>query len=667
MNRLIILYICIAFSIAVYSQETAVHHTWQDDFDAFSEVEDFDNENWQDIYDMLEHLSKNPIPINEATKEDLQQIPFLTDKQIEDIQFYIYRYGKIKSLNELIMIESLGYEARQLLLNFITITEKKSVSAIDLNKLLKYGKHELSFTARVPLYERKGDKEGYIGYKYRHSLRYDYNYGKQLRFGFVGANTSGEPFFGRNTMGYDHYNYYFMLKDIGALKSLALGTYKVSFGMGLVVSNGMSFGKMASLTSLGRTSNNIRPHASQSESNYFNGVAATVELVKGLRMTAFLSNRNMDGTLSKDSTGISAFVTSGYHRTELEYSKKGNTNEKTAGGNISFEYKHLNIGVTAIYSHLDRTLKPDTSALYRRYYPSGTDFFNFGANYALKFSRLSFAGEVAMNRDNAIATVNKLAYQPSYKLKLMALQRFYSYKYNSLYANSFGENSRVQNESGVYLGAEWKATDKWTLLAYTDWFYSPWAKYQVSESSYGCDNLIQATYTTQSMKFSMRYRIKMNEKDTTGTKSLGKSYQHRLKLTCDYLLGHPLTMKTQVDGSLVSFGSNEQGYAVAQSMNYDNGKHIRFNVMAAYFNASDYAARLYAYEKNVNYMFGFPSYYGEGMRMMAYAQYYIKDKLQIAAKAGFTKYFDRETIGSSYQTINKPYQTDIDFQVIWKF
>ena len=39
------------------------------------------------------------------------------------------------------------------------------------------------------------------------------------------------------------YHKYFMLKNIGRLKAFALGTYKVSFGMGLVVANGYSFGK----------------------------------------------------------------------------------------------------------------------------------------------------------------------------------------------------------------------------------------------------------------------------------------------------------------------------------------------------------------------------------------------------------------------------------------
>lgn len=653
--------------LSVSAQTTDTERSWIDDFDAFSEVEDFDNENWQDIYETLEHLHQNPININEATQEELQQIPFLTDKQIEDILAFIYRYGKLKSTNELIMIESLGFEARRLLLNFITLGDATATSKLKLDNLLKYGKHEVSFTARVPLYNRKGDEEGYLGYKLKHTFRYNYAYCNRLRFGIVGANSSGEPFFGRNTMGYDHYNYYFQLKNIGALKVLDLGCYKVSFGMGLVVSNGFSFGKIASLTSLGRSSNNIRPHASQSESNYFNGIAASVEIAKGLSLSAFLSNRNMDATIKKDSSGISAFVTTGYHRTETEWNKKGNTNEKTAGGNVSFRYKHIQLGVTAIYSHLNRELKPDTSAIFRQYYPQGTDFFNIGANYGAMIGKWSFAGEVAMNRDNALATINRLTYMPSYQLKVMALQRFYSYKYNSLYANSFSEGGSVQNESGVYLGAEWQPTNKWSFMAYTDWFYFPWAKYQVSESSYGCDNLIQATYTTSSMRISARYRLKVKEKDSGIKDALANNIQHRLKLSFDYLQGYPFTMKTQIDGSLVSFDEQEQGYMITQSVNYDNKKHWKLNVTAGYFNSSDYISRLYTYEKNVNYNFSFPSYYGEGMRLALYLQYYIKDKLQVAAKAGHTKYFDRDVISSSYQQINQSYQTDLDLQVIWKF
>ena len=137
--------------LSVSAQTTDTERSWIDDFDAFSEVEDFDNENWQDIYETLEHLHQNPININEATQEELQQIPFLTDKQIEDILAFIYRYGKLKSTNELIMIESLGFEARRLLLNFITLGDATATSKLKLDNLLKYGKHEVSFTARVPL------------------------------------------------------------------------------------------------------------------------------------------------------------------------------------------------------------------------------------------------------------------------------------------------------------------------------------------------------------------------------------------------------------------------------------------------------------------------------------------------------------------------------------
>ena len=45
----------------------------------------------------------------------------------------------------------------------------------------------------------------------------------------------------------------------------------------------------------------------------------------------------------------------------------------------------------------------------------------------------------------------------------------------------------------------------------------------------------------------------------------------------------------------------------------------------------------------------------------------IGSRLMLTAKLGNTNYFDRSTIGSSYQLINHSSQTDLDLQVRWKF
>lgn len=75
---------------------------------------------------------------------------------------------------------------------------------------------------KVPFYERKGDAsgtDGYLGYPYKHGLRYQFRYGNSVKLGFVASQDAGEPFFGgRNTMGYDFYSFYLQVKNLGQME-----------------------------------------------------------------------------------------------------------------------------------------------------------------------------------------------------------------------------------------------------------------------------------------------------------------------------------------------------------------------------------------------------------------------------------------------------------------
>ena len=46
-------------------------------------------------------MAQHPVNLNTATREELERMPFLTASQVEDILFYIYRYGQLKSMKEL--------------------------------------------------------------------------------------------------------------------------------------------------------------------------------------------------------------------------------------------------------------------------------------------------------------------------------------------------------------------------------------------------------------------------------------------------------------------------------------------------------------------------------------------------------------------------------------
>lgn len=366
---------------AVPEDSLSASPPWQQLLSDLSASEDFEHVAWQDYEEDLEEMAQHPVNLNTATREELERMPFLTASQVEDILFYIYRYGQLKSMSELTLISSIDWYQRQLMSCFFYVADDGSKPAFpSLKNIAQYGKHEVMGMLKVPFYERKGDAsgtDGYLGYPYKHGLRYQFRYGNSVKLGFVASQDAGEPFFGgRNTMGYDFYSFYLQVKNLGRWKNITLGRYRLNAGLGLILNNDFGFGKLSALTSLGRSSSCIiRGHSSRSSANYLQGAAATYTLLKGLELTGFLSYRQIDATLSADGGGIKTILKTGLHRTVNEIAKQKVASNTLVGGNISYRHQGWHIGGTAFYTSFpfrSRPIKASfTSVLLQRGMPSG--------------------------------------------------------------------------------------------------------------------------------------------------------------------------------------------------------------------------------------------------------------------------------------------------------
>ena len=653
--------VLLVLSLAATAQSA---HEWETYLREVITVEDVGSAAWEEMYDQLCELDQHPIDLNHASREQLEQLPFLSAQQVEDIMEYLYHYGSMKSVAELQMIRSLDYQRRRLLGFFVFLGSQKTGVRSKVADALKYGRHELMATAKIPLYERKGDREAYKGWPYRHWLRYQFSYGDYVKAGLVGAQDAGEPFFAnKNRMGYDYYSYYLQLKNWGRLSSLVLGKYRVSMGMGLIANNSFAMGKLSSLQNLGRTTNTLRAHSSRSSADYLQGVGATLTIAKGFSATGFLSYRPMDATLNKDGTAAT-IVTSGYHRTEKELEKKNNLKNTSYGGALRYQGGGVHAGLNVVGIHLDRELKPNTAVLYRQHAAQGTDFLNFSADYGYINPRFAFNGETAMNKDGALATINSLSLQCGSGVSLMALYRFYSFRYTSLYGNSFSDGGAVQNESGIYLGVNWQPSPRWKVMAYSDYAYFPWAKYQVSLSSHAFDNLLQVSYLWNNWTLEARYRLKLRQKDDTDMTILKNITNHRGRLSLSY--DGNWSYRTQFDYNQIASGQQERGWMASQSLGY-RYRWLRLSGGLGYYHTDGYDSRVYLYESGPLYNYGFSQYSGEGIRYWLMARGEIGKRLIVTAKFGTTDYFDRSVIGSSYQQIDGSSQSDVDLQVRWKF
>lgn len=661
-----------AFPIATLAQQES---QWVGYYNEIATIDDVESENWEETYNMLCDMEEHPIDLNHATEEDLEQLPFLTARQIEDICEYLYLYESMKTFSELQLIASLDAPRRGLLQCFTYLGDEEEDKARfpSVRNIAKYGEHEVIATGKVPFYTRKGEKEGkYLGDRYKHSLRYTFNYSDFIKIGFTGAKDAGEPFFCRgNESGYDTYSAYLQLKHLGKIDVLVVGDYKLSFGMGLIVNSGINLGKLSMISNLGRTTNAIRGSASTYATQDFRGAAATIRLLKPLTLSVFTSYKKVDGTMNKDSLSISAMVTSGYHRTQAEMAKKNNTELADVGANINYKAGSLHLGLTALYSHISPKLSPNTSYLYRWHYLAGSDFFNASVNYRYTHRRVSVNGETAMNKDGRMATINSVNASILNNLSIMLLQRFYSYRYTSLHANSFASGGRVQNESGIYAGINWQLRHL-SITTYTDYAYFAWPRSLASFSSHAWDNMLQASYSRRSWSLSARYRLHIKERNNNDKTALTNQTEHRARVALALQPISALNLKTQVDAASVSYKQTDKGYAVTQTATYAPkdlpGKPSRFSLHASitYFNSDDYNSRIYVYERNPLYSFYSPSFYGEGIRYTFMAKANVLKRLVVTAKIGTTNYFNRSTISSGNQMIDASSQTDLDLQLKWK-
>lgn len=226
---------------------------WED----FLERLTVDEETSADQWDELAELHAHPFNLNTATREQLEQLPFLSPVQISHILTYLHTYGPLADFSELQLVAGVDYETRAMLSLFVVCrpVEEKGAVPFPWREVLRHGRQEAVARVDIPFYYRKGyytyppevlqryPNRRYLGSRFYHSLRYRLASGERLTAGFTLENDAGEPFFAAGNKGYDYASAYVLLHDVGPLHTVALGDYRLRFGQGLVVNTRFASGK----------------------------------------------------------------------------------------------------------------------------------------------------------------------------------------------------------------------------------------------------------------------------------------------------------------------------------------------------------------------------------------------------------------------------------------
>ncbi len=623
-----------------------------------------DEEDGERLVEELLELHEHPLLLSPSTpKSAFRQLPFLTAQQVDDLQDYLALHGPMRSLGELLFIPSIGPRERRWLRQFVAVEDasvRPSLQRRDSLRRPVHLRHEWQTRVDVPLYRRDGWswQQGIA-----HRWRYTGQAGLHVGYGLRAESDAGEPLFCRERVLWDEMGGHVRLSDIGRMETLIIGDFKAGFGEGLVLNNGFRIGKQ--MTGMWRTAGGVRPHRSADEVNYLRGLAATWRFSTHGRLTALYSFRRQDATL-RDDGSVQTLLTSGLHRTESELTRRHNLSVQTAAVHVAWAKGPWWLGATGLFQHYNHLFVRGTS-LYQQIAPQGYLFGNASVDYGFRLSPFTVSGEVAQSfadGNHGLALLNKAAWRFNASTQLSVIQRFYSSRYYSALASAYGENSRVQNESGLCLLFDAERIGPMDLQAYLDAFYSPWPRYGMTHYSTGLEAMAQTRWQLpRHQTLTLRYRFKSKERCDR------RYLSHRLRAT--YLL--PLSSAWQLQGMALYHlfheeGENSHGYALASRADGQwPDRRWRISLMPMWFYTTAYDARLYLYEPSLAQAFGLSNLYGRGERLAVSLRWQAADRrLSLQGKLGLTHYEDRHDISSGPTHIQSSWKTDLQLQLLYR-
>ena len=572
--------------LAMHGQSVATEDVLEDIYNQLSEDDEILQE---DVQEQLMNIAANPINLNNTNADELAELMFLSDEQIDAILMYQYEHG-FKDIYELQLIYCLkDYEIRNLL-PFVEVKgDKLEAKGKDIyfREVFHYAKHEMTLRVDARNIE---DFEGDPMYG---KLRYRFNYRNRVQAGVTAMMAASD---GRLAMG-DRWDYggYIQLKDIGPMKTIVAGNYQASFGYGLVVGSPFKRGKSAYIQSTATTDEGLKKYSSVGDSyNYFHGVGATARVSSWADVSAFYSLRK----------------------------GKEEAWQHVVGVNATGRWKRLKVGVTAVEtieatsSQFRERSQASYSLEVKRRDVSGV----MGVNARWNMGKVDIWGEVATSHGNkwGVGVITGVRYRPISDVNLLAIYRYYSPEFDNVYANSLCSWSRMKDEHGGYLGVEYNRLKNWQLSAFGDVWKT------------GFETMAQADFIPQKdYRMHTRFRVKRkDEKDT-----------YSLRWNMVYEFGQ-WKMKTQADGNIVQAeGEWTYGWSVLQDVEYRFADvPIVLQLRAQAFDAREWNNRVYIYENDVLYAYAIPFVYGLGGRFWLNARYKINDIFSVYLRVSETIY-----------------------------
>ncbi|PXY00772.1 hypothetical protein DF185_12770 [Marinifilum breve] len=633
-----------------------------------------ENPDYTNLLEEITKLIQNPLNINTANSHELEKLYFLNQNQIEQLIKYREENGAILSIYEIQLIKGFSAELVKNIAPLIsTKANPKPISVKNLkHQLLIRSEHNFQKEAG---YKTANENSKYLGKPWKYYSRYQIQSPKSgIVFGFTAENDKGEPFFkDQNSNGFDFYSAHVQKKSNGFLKRVNLGDFQIKFGQGLSLWSGMGGKKSSFTTQNARKYQGIRSYKSTDENRFFRGVSIIISPLKGIDFAAFASYKKIDASADTDtiSSFASSIVNTGLHRNKNELDKKDALKERLFGGYFTCNLKNTQFGAAFIQYSYSPEIQIKEKA-YSQFNFTGKNNYNLSLSYQTQINNIHLFGEAAQSKSGGIGILQGANIQIHPQFNLETIYRKYDKNFHAHYSNSFSEQSRSQNEEGIYIGIDFHPFPKWSIKVYYDQFEFPWLRHSSNSPTDGHEYFTQIEYTN-SDKLSIYFRYKQeNKADNMDADFINipveyEKTQYRLHLSAKPAANWEIRNRIEFS-KYKQAEQNENGFLIYQDLIYRFSQFpLNISLRYALFDTDSYDTRIYAYENDILYAYSVPAYYNKGSRFYLNLNYKISNRITFYARYAQTKYSNTESIGSGTSLIHGDTKSDVKLQLKFRF
>jgi hypothetical protein len=674
------------FILLLISIDPAIAYAQDDDIDIIAKILDIlspdlgEDQDYSDIAERLTYYRKHPIDLNNATKDQLKELIFLSPIQINEILNHSLENGPFIDVFELQSIGSLDIESVNLLMKFVKVTLPPPFKDMTFKKLVQKADHDLMIRIGKILEKQAGFSKlgnameaNYQGSAWRILTRYRYNFSNTLAASLNMEKDAGEQFFDSSkNKGFDFYSGNISFRGSGIVKKLLIGDYALQFGQGLVMWSGSGFGKGSGISTIAKQDFGLKPYSSVNESMFLRGASGTFKFRK-LSFTPFFSKKNLDASLTDQGKEVNTINMSGLHRTKSEIDTKSQLLSTLYGAHVQFNSKSLNIGFTSYQTQFSLPFSIGKS-LYEQFDFKGNLLTNLGLNYDYSHRNTYFFGEVAHSKNGGTASINGIMSSLSPRVSLVLMHRRYAKNYHSFFNQSVSEASNAVNESGFYSALSLKFDSKWDLFTYSDFFRFPWLKFRVNAPSSGYELFAQLNYRmNKKLSLSSRFKQQLREENSesiladSGLETVDKQ-NYRIEIR--YSIDDRFSFRNRIEMVRYQKGNSkfELGFLNYQDIIYKPmSSRLSGNIRFGIFDTESFNSRIYAYENDVLYAYSVPAYQGKGVRFYLNARYTLTRGFDLWLRYSLTSYYDQNTVGSGDDKINGNKRSDARLQIRYQF